>query len=121
MQAKMESQQPLIQLPPLDHLAHPLTSAVPQGDYSQQLLSNTTTPSHINSSNTSNTAHVVATTTTTTTNTTNTTTTGNTADDDKGRRPRSKWTQEETDDLIKGCAIHGVGNWKKYVPHMCLG
>jgi hypothetical protein len=118
MQAKMESQQPLIQLPPLDHLAHPLTSAVPQGDYSQQLL-NTTTPSHINNSNTANTAHVVA--TTTTTGNTNTTTTGNTADDDKVRRPRSKWTQEETDDLIKGCAIHGVGNWKKYVPYMWLG
>jgi hypothetical protein len=118
MQAKMESQQPLIQLPPLDHHAHPLTSAVPQGDYSQQLLSKTTTPSHINhinSSNTANTAHVVGTTTTTNT------TTANAADDDKVRRPRSKWTQEETDDLIKGCAIHGVGNWKKYVPYLCFG
>jgi len=34
----------------------------------------------------------------------------------KPRRTRSKWSKEETDDLIKGCAIHGVGNWKKYVP-----
>ena len=32
----------------------------------------------------------------------------------KNRRPRSKWTVEETEDLIKGCANHGVGNWKKY-------
>jgi hypothetical protein len=36
-------------------------------------------------------------------------------DDSKNRRPRSKWTTEETQDLIKGCSIHGVGNWKKYV------
>jgi hypothetical protein len=33
--------------------------------------------------------------------------------DGKPRRTRSKWTQEETNDLIKGCGIHGVGNWKK--------
>jgi len=33
--------------------------------------------------------------------------------DGKPRRTRSKWTKEETDDLIKGCAIHGVGSWKK--------
>jgi Myb-like DNA-binding domain len=31
------------------------------------------------------------------------------------RRPRSKWTDEETQDLVKGCSIHGVGNWKKYI------
>jgi hypothetical protein len=35
--------------------------------------------------------------------------------DIKNRRPRSKWTAEETEDLIKGCANHGVGNWKKYI------
>ena len=33
--------------------------------------------------------------------------------DGKPRRTRSKWTQEETQDLIKGCNIHGVGSWKK--------
>jgi hypothetical protein len=33
--------------------------------------------------------------------------------DNKNRRARSKWTTEETQDLIKGCNIHGVGNWKK--------
>jgi hypothetical protein len=33
--------------------------------------------------------------------------------DGKPRRTRSKWTQAETNDLIKGCGIHGVGNWKK--------
>src|SRR5690348_7790392 len=31
----------------------------------------------------------------------------------KPRRTRSKWSEEETRDLIKGCGIHGVGNWKK--------
>lgn len=39
----------------------------------------------------------------------------NTNNDGKIRRPRSKWTAEETEDLIKGCALHGVGNWKKYI------
>jgi hypothetical protein len=34
-------------------------------------------------------------------------------DQDGKRRARQKWTQEETDDLIKGCTIHGVGNWKR--------
>lgn len=34
--------------------------------------------------------------------------------DGKPRRIRSKWTREETEDLIKGCGIHGVGSWKKY-------
>ncbi|PWW72933.1 hypothetical protein C7212DRAFT_354541 [Tuber magnatum] len=29
------------------------------------------------------------------------------------RRVRRKWTEEETNDLIKGCHTHGVGNWKK--------
>ena len=39
--------------------------------------------------------------------------------DGKPRRTRQKWSQEETDDLIKGCGIHGVGNWKKYkAPHL---
>jgi len=33
--------------------------------------------------------------------------------DGKPRRTRSKWTPEETQDLITGCGIHGVGNWKK--------
>jgi hypothetical protein len=33
--------------------------------------------------------------------------------DGKPRRTRSKWTPEETQDLIKGCGIHGVGSWKK--------
>jgi hypothetical protein len=33
----------------------------------------------------------------------------------KPRRSRSKWSEEETRDLIKGCGIHGVGNWKKYL------
>jgi len=33
--------------------------------------------------------------------------------DSKSRRSRHKWTAEETQDLIKGCGIHGVGNWKK--------
>jgi Myb-like DNA-binding domain len=37
-----------------------------------------------------------------------------TTNTDKSRRPRSKWTEQETQDLIKGCTIHGVGNWKKY-------
>lgn len=36
--------------------------------------------------------------------------------DAKLRRIRSKWTQEETQDLVKGCSIHGVGSWKKYPP-----
>ena len=36
--------------------------------------------------------------------------------DGKPRRIRSKWTQEETQDLVKGCSIHGVGSWKKYPP-----
>jgi hypothetical protein len=40
---------------------------------------------------------------------------GTNNNDNKIRRPRSKWTTEETQDLIKGCNIHGVGNWKKYV------
>jgi Myb-like DNA-binding domain len=39
----------------------------------------------------------------------------NSNDEGKARRTRSKWTQEETEDLIRGCATHGVGNWKKYV------
>jgi hypothetical protein len=38
--------------------------------------------------------------------------------DSKTRRARLKWTTEETQDLIKGCSIHGVGNWKKCVTLM---
>jgi len=34
--------------------------------------------------------------------------------DSKPRRTRQRWTKEETDDLIKGCATWGVGNWKRY-------
>jgi hypothetical protein len=37
--------------------------------------------------------------------------------DGKPRRLRQKWSDEETADLIKGCAIHGVGSWKKYQRH----
>ncbi|AOW03900.1 hypothetical protein B0I72DRAFT_110549 [Yarrowia lipolytica] len=29
------------------------------------------------------------------------------------RRVRLRWTQEETADLMEGCKVHGVGNWKK--------
>lgn len=28
------------------------------------------------------------------------------------KKPRKKWTQEETMMLVSGCQIHGVGNWK---------
>ncbi|PPR07991.1 hypothetical protein CVT24_002703 [Panaeolus cyanescens] len=28
------------------------------------------------------------------------------------KKPRKKWTEEETNELIKGCQKHGVGNWK---------
>jgi hypothetical protein len=28
-------------------------------------------------------------------------------------RPRQKWTEDETQDLLKGAAIHGPGKWKK--------
>jgi hypothetical protein len=40
--------------------------------------------------------------------------TPNVGGDGRSRRTRSKWTMDETHDLIKGCGIHGVGNWKKY-------
>jgi hypothetical protein len=100
----MQSQQPLIQLP-VEHLGHPLTSAVPQGDYSQELVNNNAVSNHLSNNNAND---VADNTTTTATNA------ANNPEDEKVRRPRSKWTQEETDDLIKGCATHGVGNWKKY-------
>ncbi|KAK9462266.1 uncharacterized protein V1516DRAFT_674170 [Lipomyces oligophaga] len=29
------------------------------------------------------------------------------------RKTRTKWTDAETNDLLRGCTIHGVGNWKK--------
>jgi hypothetical protein len=32
-------------------------------------------------------------------------------------RPRMKWTEEETDQLLKGVAIYGVGKWKKILLH----
>ncbi|KAF9039969.1 hypothetical protein BJ165DRAFT_1416421 [Panaeolus papilionaceus] len=28
------------------------------------------------------------------------------------KKPRKKWTEEETNELIRGCQKHGVGNWK---------
>ncbi|WBW73507.1 DNA-binding transcription factor Teb1 [Schizosaccharomyces osmophilus] len=31
----------------------------------------------------------------------------------KTRKPRVKWTEKETNDLLRGCQIYGVGNWKK--------
>jgi hypothetical protein len=37
--------------------------------------------------------------------------------DGKPRRLRQKWSDEETADLIKGCAIYGVGSWKRYQIH----
>ncbi len=40
--------------------------------------------------------------------------------DGKQRRTRSKWTVEETQDLIKGCSLHGVGSWKKYAPERII-
>ncbi|KAI9703295.1 MAG: hypothetical protein M1836_007861 [Candelina mexicana] len=32
-------------------------------------------------------------------------------------RPRKKWSEEETKDLLQGVAMFGVGNWKKIVAH----
>ncbi|KAK9457142.1 hypothetical protein V1511DRAFT_150415 [Dipodascopsis uninucleata] len=29
------------------------------------------------------------------------------------RRTRTKWTDSETNDLLRGCNVYGVGNWKK--------
>jgi hypothetical protein len=103
----MQSQPPLIQLP-VDHLDRHLTSTVPQGDYSQELVNNN--PSNNPGNNAAK--HAANNTATTATN-------GANEPDDKVRRPRSKWTQEETDDLIKGCAAHGVGNWKKCATRWC--
>ena len=40
--------------------------------------------------------------------------------DGKPRRMRQRWTKEETDDLIKGCATWGVGNWKRYPINILL-
>ncbi|KAF8470214.1 hypothetical protein BDZ91DRAFT_720159 [Kalaharituber pfeilii] len=31
----------------------------------------------------------------------------------KTQKVRRKWTDQETKDLLTGCSIHGVGNWKK--------
>ncbi|KAJ7833039.1 hypothetical protein B0H14DRAFT_2364487, partial [Mycena olivaceomarginata] len=28
------------------------------------------------------------------------------------KKPRRKWTPAETQMLVDGCNIHGVGNWK---------
>ncbi|KZF20478.1 hypothetical protein L228DRAFT_28727 [Xylona heveae TC161] len=32
-------------------------------------------------------------------------------------RPRKKWTEEETDDLLRGVALFGIGCWKKILSH----
>lgn len=32
-------------------------------------------------------------------------------------RPRMRWSQEETDQLVKGVAIYGMGKWKKILHH----
>ncbi|KAI9715880.1 MAG: hypothetical protein M1812_005700 [Candelaria pacifica] len=32
-------------------------------------------------------------------------------------RPRKKWSEEETNDLLQGVAMFGVGSWKKIVAH----
>ncbi|ODV92712.1 hypothetical protein CANCADRAFT_1308 [Tortispora caseinolytica NRRL Y-17796] len=29
------------------------------------------------------------------------------------RKARVKWSEQETNDLLRGCTVHGVGNWKK--------
>ncbi|KAF9007152.1 hypothetical protein BDQ17DRAFT_261832 [Cyathus striatus] len=34
------------------------------------------------------------------------------AGDGKEKKPRKKWSQEETQMLVDGCNRHGVGNWK---------
>jgi hypothetical protein len=31
---------------------------------------------------------------------------------EKGKKPRKMWTKEETQMLVDGCNIWGVGNWK---------
>ena len=33
------------------------------------------------------------------------------------QRPRMRWTQQETEDLMKGIEIHGMGKWKKILHH----
>ncbi|KAI9769432.1 MAG: hypothetical protein M1840_004134 [Geoglossum simile] len=33
------------------------------------------------------------------------------------RRPRRKWGEQETDHLLKGVALYGVGSWKKILGH----
>jgi hypothetical protein len=35
----------------------------------------------------------------------------------ENRRPRRKWGEQETDHLLKGVAIYGVGSWKKILEH----
>ena len=32
-------------------------------------------------------------------------------------RPRMKWSEDETDQLLRGVAIYGVGKWKKILQH----
>lgn len=32
-------------------------------------------------------------------------------------RPRMKWSEEETEQLVKGVAIYGMGKWKKILQH----
>ncbi|KAI9776036.1 MAG: hypothetical protein M1839_000638 [Geoglossum umbratile] len=35
----------------------------------------------------------------------------------ENRRPRRKWGEQETDHLLKGVALYGVGSWKKILEH----
>ncbi|KAH0552882.1 hypothetical protein GP486_006919, partial [Trichoglossum hirsutum] len=35
----------------------------------------------------------------------------------ENRRPRRKWGEQETDHLLRGVALYGVGNWKKILEH----
>ncbi|KAI9793590.1 MAG: hypothetical protein M1833_000735 [Piccolia ochrophora] len=32
-------------------------------------------------------------------------------------KPRKKWSEQETEDLMQGVAIYGVGNWKRILKH----
>ncbi|KAH0543782.1 hypothetical protein FGG08_001964 [Glutinoglossum americanum] len=35
----------------------------------------------------------------------------------ENRRPRRKWGEQETDHLLKGVSLYGVGSWKKILEH----
>ncbi|KAI9829402.1 MAG: hypothetical protein M1819_006339 [Sarea resinae] len=39
------------------------------------------------------------------------------ASNKQSSRPRRKWTDQETDDLLQGVAMFGVGSWKKILSH----